>query len=67
MAKMTASRQLLVLPPQHAGVNLDDEPPARGVEPVAADRPGLARQAPVPSQSYDSPGTGRTARVVAPS
>ncbi len=29
--------------------------------------PGLAMQAPVPSQSYGSPGTGRTARVVAPS
>ena len=29
--------------------------------------PGLAMQAPVASQSYDSSGTGRTARVVAPS
>ena len=29
--------------------------------------PGLAMQAPVASQSYDSPGAGRTARVAAPS
>src|SRR6476659_2805782 len=29
--------------------------------------PGLAMQAPVAGQSYDSPGTGRTARVAAPS
>ena len=29
--------------------------------------PGLAMQAPAASQSYDSPGTGRTARVAAPS
>ena len=29
--------------------------------------PGLAMHAPVASQSYDSPGTGRTARIAAPS
>ena len=45
-AKTTARRQrqrlraeVLALPPQHAGVNVDDEPPARSVAWVAADRP----------------------------
>src|SRR5215218_572216 len=31
--------ELLAVPPQHTGVNVDDEPPARRVARVAADRP----------------------------
>src|SRR5215471_15971528 len=31
--------ELLAVPPQHTGVNVDDEPPARRLARVAADRP----------------------------
>ena len=55
------------VPPQHSGVDVDDEPPARRVARVAADRPWVGHAGTGRGQSYDSPGTGRTARVAAPS
>jgi hypothetical protein len=54
--------ELLALPPQHAGVNVDDEPPARGVARVAADRPRVGHAGAGPEPSYDSPGTAHRAR-----
>jgi len=35
--------ELVAIPPQHSGVDVDDEPPARGVTRTAADRSGVGR------------------------
>jgi hypothetical protein len=56
--------ELFALPPQHAGLNLDDEPPARGVARVAADRPrvGHAGVSPEPVLRLARDGAQRTRR-----
>ena len=55
-AAASSDANLLAVPPQHAGVSVDDEPPARRVAWVAQTAPGLAMKAPVASQLYGSPG-----------
>src|SRR5918994_7604782 len=56
--------ELLAVPPQHTGVSVDDEPPARGVARVAADRPwvGHAGAGPEPVVRLVRDGAHRTRR-----
>ncbi len=60
--------ELLAVPPQHAGVDVDDEPPARRIARVAADRPRVghagARREPVVRLAGDGPHRGRSGAVV---
>src|SRR5687768_5908915 len=60
--------ELLPVPPQHAGVNVDDEPPARRVARVAADRPRVghadAGREPVVRLARNGPHRARSGAVV---
>ena len=60
--------ELLAVPPQHAGVNVDDQPPARRIARVAADRPRVghagARREPVVRLAGDGPHRARSGAVV---
>src|SRR5215467_8644839 len=58
----------LAVPPHHAGVNVDDEPPARRVARVAADRPRVGHAGtggePVVRLARDRPHRARSGAVV---
>src|SRR5579864_912607 len=58
----------LAVPPHHAGVNVDDEPPARRVARVAADRPRVGHEdtgcEPVVRLARDRPHRARSGAVV---
>src|SRR5215471_4122837 len=58
----------LAVPPHHAGVNVDDEPPARRVAWVAADRPRVGHEGtacePVVRLARDRPHRARSGAVV---
>ena len=60
--------ELLAVPPQHTGVNVDDEPPARRVARVAADRPRVghadAGREPVVRLARNGPHRARSGAVV---
>src|SRR5262245_51862325 len=60
--------ELLAVPPKHAGVDVDDEPPARRVARVAADRPWVGRagagREPVVGLARDGAHRARSGAVV---